>query len=142
MQPTVWGPYFWTTLHVVALGYPDNPGPLERQVYKEFYANFGNVIPCQRCSVNYNRHLDEMPIDGYLGSRNSLFEWTVRFHNIVNGELGKPLMPLERAWDMYLGLHKLKIEQQDNKVWMMMLVMLNVLVVAFIFWKLRKNLFS
>ena len=86
MQPSVWGPHVWRSIHYIALGYPDNA---DSMAYKEFFLNLWKVIPCLKCSINYKRHLEELPpIDQYLGSKDDLFKWTVALHNIVNLELG------------------------------------------------------
>jgi len=99
MQPSVWGPHVWRTIHYIALGYPDNA---DSMAYKEFFLNLWKVIPCLKCSINYKRHLDELPpIDQYLGSKDDLFKWTVALHNIVNMELGKPQMDVDTARALY-----------------------------------------
>ena len=35
--PSVWGPFFWHTIHIVALGYPKNPTYTDKKCAKEFY---------------------------------------------------------------------------------------------------------
>jgi hypothetical protein len=102
MDPTRWGKHFWITIHFVALGYPDHPSELDKVHYKTFFLSIGHVLPCQRCADNYKLHLEELPIDGYLDSRKSLFEWTVKLHNIVNKEQGKDEWTPEVAMDFYL----------------------------------------
>jgi hypothetical protein len=106
MEPKVWGKYFWTTIHLVALGYPDSPSDMDAQNYKQFYINFWKVLPCYSCSENYKKHLQELPIDSFLKDNVSLFEWTVKLHNIVNKELGKRVVTLEEAKERYMRLAK------------------------------------
>lgn len=105
MHPDVWGRFLWYSIHFVALDYPENPSPQDRAKYKSFFENLGAVIPCYKCSVNYKRHLEELPLvsDGadFLENRGSLFAWTVELHNIVNKELGKPVVSLDDAFAMY-----------------------------------------
>lgn len=92
----VWGPALWRAIHFIALGYPAVPTEADAAAYRAFFEGLDRVIPCEVCAVNYRRHLQELPIDGYLlGSARgegspSLFEWTVLLHNIVDRELGKP----------------------------------------------------
>lgn len=102
VEPSVWGPPFWHTLHFVALGYPDVPTQSDMAAYHAFYTGLGAVIPCATCANNYARHLSEVPIEGYLerGST-ALFEWTVRMHNLVNMETGKPVMDSAVALRLY-----------------------------------------
>lgn len=85
----IWGRFFWTTMHVAALGFPDVATDAIRQQYKDFYIGIGNALPCAKCKANYARHLSELPIDLYLFDKNSMFAWTVKFHNIVSKETGK-----------------------------------------------------
>ncbi len=96
----------WRSIHYIALGYPDNPSPEVRASYKEFFMRFGEVIPCKTCAVNYTRHLQELPIDEYLGgalsgTKDPLFVWSVHLHNTVNAENGKPILSLDQAYRMY-----------------------------------------
>lgn len=104
MEPKVWGRYLWTSIHSIALGYPDEPTEQDKKDFKEFYSNLWKVIPCQRCSDNYKKHLQELPIDGFLDSNTDLFAWTVKLHNIVNKQLRKPVIPLKQAQEIFARL--------------------------------------
>jgi hypothetical protein len=104
MNPKIWGKYVWVSIHVIALGYPDKPSDEEKNNYKEYFMNLWKVLPCYKCSINYIRHLKELPIDGALVDNISLFKWTVDLHNIVNKETGKRQMPFEEALDIYTKL--------------------------------------
>lgn len=111
----IWGKYFWKTFHLVAIGYPENPTDEQKQAYLIFYKNFGNILPCKNCSLNYNYHLNELPIESYLNSRHDLFSWTVYFHNIVNAKLGKPKMDVSLAWQYYKSGEYDKNNNENNK---------------------------
>ena len=120
MTPEVWGKYMWSTIHFVALGYPEtNPSPLQKEYYKNFYSSVGRVLPCEKCSVNYQRHLSEVPIDTYMDNRKQLFTWTVMLHNVVNKDLGKRELTYNEAYGYYHDIitHKHKtvtLEQEDK----------------------------
>lgn len=101
MPPEYWGKHLWFCIHIIALGYPVHPSEDDKATYKDFYENLWKVIPCYKCSVNYRRHLVELPIDEFLVSNQTLFAWTVALHNIVNKELNKPEMPLTTAQKLY-----------------------------------------
>lgn len=105
MHPDVWGRFLWYSIHFIALDYPENPTPQDRVKYKSFFENLGSVIPCYKCSVNYKRHIEELPLvseaGDFLENKGTLFAWTVELHNIVNKELGKPVMSLDSAFAMY-----------------------------------------
>jgi len=102
MQPDLWGPKLWPSLHYIALGYPNNPTEDDVINYYEFYKNLWKVIPCAKCSLNYQRHLNELPIESYLSTKMKLFEWTVLVHNIVNKELGKKQLSVEDALNILI----------------------------------------
>lgn len=101
MRPAIWGPYIWTSIHLIALEYPENPTHIDKLNYKTFYAALGGVLPCSGCSKNYTRHFLELPIDDFLDSPKSLFIWTIKLHNIVNIETGKAIWNEESAYKYY-----------------------------------------
>jgi hypothetical protein len=104
MEPKIWGRYLWTSIHTIALGYPDEPSEQDKKDYKEFFTNLWKVIPCQRCAENYKKHLVEIPLDGFLSSNDDLFKWTVDLHNIVNKHLRKPVVSLKQAQEVFKQL--------------------------------------
>lgn len=143
MHPSVWGKYFWNTIHLAALGFPDNPTFEDKIAYKEFYASIGKVLPCVKCKANYARHFVELPIDPYLtGGKRKLFEWTVYFHNTVNKELGKLQWSVDFAWEHYKNMienKKTQDQMASNAVkwgWIV-LVIINISVILLI---LRKGI--
>ena len=87
--PSVWGPFFWHTIHIVALGYPKNPTYTDKKCAKEFYESLSFLIPCTICREHYKEHLVKNPLVTFLDSRNDLIKWTVTIHNAVNKMLGK-----------------------------------------------------
>ena len=90
LPPQVWGPFFWHTMHIVAMGYPNEPTYTHKKAAKEFYESLQIVIPCPVCREHYAKHLKEMPLTAHLDRRKDLFKWTVVIHNAVNKDLGKP----------------------------------------------------
>lgn len=115
MLPDIWGKHLWFSIHFIAQDYPKTPTHDEMIAYKDFFDNLWKVIPCYKCGVNYKRHLQELPIDDHLGSREDLFAWTVELHNIVNRELGKPIMTLDEAKKKYSDpeFNKVDVKQQQ-----------------------------
>jgi hypothetical protein len=101
IDPNWWGPSLWTSIHYIALGYPETPTAKDAATYREFFAAIGNVLPC-KCAVNYKRHFEtDMPVDPFLGGRRDLFAWTIKMHNLVNAESGKPTWNADEAYDFY-----------------------------------------
>lgn len=88
--PAVWGPFFWHTIHIVALSYPKNPTYTDKRAAKEFYESLVFLLPCPSCREHYSTHLKANPVSTFLDSRSDLFKWTVIIHNEVNKMLEKP----------------------------------------------------
>lgn len=89
LPPEVWGPFFWHTIHITALGYPTEPTYAHKKAAKEFYESLKFLIPCPICRDHYEEHLSKHPITPYLDRRTDLFRWTIMMHNEVNVMLGK-----------------------------------------------------
>ncbi len=89
LPPEVWGPFFWQTIHITALGYPTEPTYAHKKAAKEFYESLKILIPCPSCREHYEAHLSKHPITPYLDRRSDLFRWTILMHNEVNTMLGK-----------------------------------------------------
>ena len=90
LPPSVWGPFFWHTMHILALSYPEKPTYAQKRAAKDFYESLAHLIPCPKCREHYSKHLQKMPISPHLDRREDLFRWTVNVHNEVNKLLGKP----------------------------------------------------
>ena len=105
MQPSVWGPHIWYTIHYVALAYPTLPTSEDKAAMKMFLLSLGEVLPCKTCRVHFKEHLEKMPLDDHaLSSKNTLFEWTVKLHNEVNETTGKnTVWTVEQALEYYKG---------------------------------------
>lgn len=89
IPPAVWGPLFWHTIHIVAIGYPKNPSYADKRAAKEFFESLCFLIPCPVCREHYQRNLEKHPISPHLDRRDDLFKWTIELHNEVNAILGK-----------------------------------------------------
>ena len=92
LPPEVWGPLFWHTIHIVALGYSNTPTYAQKRAAKDFYESLAMLIPCPVCRDHYSKHLANFPISPHLDKRDDLFKWTTHLHNEVNASLGKERM--------------------------------------------------
>jgi len=89
MPPQIWGPIFWSTLHIASLTYSDEPTPRQKENMKAFYNSMVDVLPCPICRTHYEANLEEMPVEPALKSRVELIQWVWRMHNRINVQLGK-----------------------------------------------------
>jgi hypothetical protein len=101
VEPKVFGPSNWKTIHNIALGYPMKPSETDKVQYRRFFELMGDVLPCDICSKNYKKHFKELSIDTYLDTRENLFKWTYLLHNMVNKELKKKEIKYEDAIYIY-----------------------------------------
>ena len=89
LPPEAWGPFFWHTMHIAALGYPDQPTYAHKKAAKEFFEALKILIPCPECREHYIEHMEKNPLTPHLDRRRDLFKWTVVLHNQVNLMLKK-----------------------------------------------------
>jgi hypothetical protein len=137
--PKTWGKHFWYTLHIVSLAYPEFPTLEQTENYQQFFTNFGKVLPCKKCSKNYQRHLKELPITDALVNRKSLFDWSIKLHNIVNKELGRDIWNNEYALAYYLNGDYDKYHNSymsSSRVLNLIMIILNLVIICIIFYYL------
>ena len=101
LPPAVWGPFFWHTIHITALSYPEKPSYAQKRAAKEFYESLAHLIPCPKCREHYSTHLQKFPISPHLDRRADLFRWTVNVHNVVNKSLDKPMITEKESIQFY-----------------------------------------
>lgn len=95
--PSVWGPFFWHTIHIIALGYPKNPTYTDKKCAKDFYESLAFLLPCSVCREHYKEHITKKPLTPFLDTRKDLLQWTIDIHNEVNKMLGKPEWTMEEV---------------------------------------------
>ena len=59
------------------------------------------LIPCPVCRKHYATHLKAAPIEPFLDNRADLVDWTLKLHNKVNLDLGKPTVTREQFMKAY-----------------------------------------
>lgn len=120
MDPNVWGKHMWSSIHFIALGYPNTPSETDKKNYKQFFDNLYSVLPCHTCSEHLKQTLlSALPLHAnHLVNTNTLFKWTVDLHNIVNKRLKKPTMGLHDATQLYFkrDLFQNMICPENNEV--------------------------
>lgn len=89
INPKIWGPHFWETIHFVAYGYPDEPNSDDKEVYFSFYENIMKVLPCDKCTNSSQEIFKKSNLKDSLDSKDDLIKWTYLFHKSVNDKLNK-----------------------------------------------------
>jgi len=106
LDPDVWGPHYWFTLHTIAMTYPATPNEVTKRKYYDFIQNLPLFLPVEEIGNAFARLLDKYPATPYLESRQSLVRWFHFIHNKVNEGLGKEQPTLEEALTAYYEHYK------------------------------------
>jgi hypothetical protein len=101
MEPQVWGKHGWFFLHSITMGYPDHPTNTDRDKYRSFFYNIGSVLPCNKCQMNYRKHMEQIPIEPALINRSKLVEWLINIHNLTNRDTGKKELTYDEVIKIY-----------------------------------------
>lgn len=90
MQTAVWGPIFWTTIHMCSFNYPVHPTPEAMQDYRTFLESIGRVLPCRYCRDNFPGNMTRAGYGPHVfDSRDTFSRFCHRLHNEVNTMLHK-----------------------------------------------------
>ena len=118
MNPEVWGPHFWFTMHTMSMTYPIHPNTVTKKKYYEFITNLPIFLPNSDIGNYFAKLLDEYPLEPYLSSRMSFIKWTHFIHNKINVSLGKLEIPFNEFLEWY---HKQYIPQdivdKEKNIW-------------------------
>jgi len=88
----------WSVIHGVAIKYERDGKVIDDGVI-DFYKSIGHVVGCKTCIRHYYKFIDENPIPRNGG----LFTWTVQLHNSVNERLGKPIVSVDEAYNIWFN---------------------------------------
>ena len=114
MNPDIWGPKFWFSLHSVTFDYPFRPDISEKIRIRDFFNSLEYILPCKICRVNYSKHIREIPIENNLGSRKKLVYWLIDIHNRVNAINNKPLLSYDEVISIYEQIYRKNIILEEN----------------------------
>jgi len=98
-----WGPIFWYILHRFSQSYQ----PEFSTYYYNLITQYPLLVPCPICSYHFEETLKRS--HPKTDSQDSLFDWGVNVHNVVNKRLRKKILSIEEAYKIYS-------KQVDNKV--------------------------
>jgi hypothetical protein len=111
MNKIKWGRNIWKTIHYVAIGYPSNPTSNDKINYKNFYISLSNVLPCKICQEHYKDNLLKLPLTNeVLMNNNNLLKWTIDLHNLINEQLGYPIISYDKALNEIYSYEEIKYD--------------------------------
>ena len=90
IDPTVWGPHLWASIHTLAL---KADADYEVEPYLQFLNSLLFLLPCDSCRLDFNKYFanHESPVVG------EAFHWSIDLHNHVNKKLGKKTLSMDEA---------------------------------------------
>jgi len=109
-----WGNSVWFILHYSAYYAPSVIFQQWAISYKDFLSCLTFVLPCPVCRKHLRQNLTTIPVDNYLYTSDSVFEYSFVLHNIVNRSLGKPVLSLGEARKIYGVEHQPYILQNAS----------------------------
>ena len=109
MNPEVWGPSFWFTLHTISMTFPLHPTTVTKKKYYEFITNLPLFLPHSGIGNHFAKLLDDYPIEPYLSSRLSFMKWVHFIHNKINSYLGKK----DISFSDFLSAYQKQYEPKD-----------------------------
>jgi hypothetical protein len=81
-----WGPAYWKTIHTACAAYR----PEKRESFLLWIYSFPDQIPCTVCAKHMVKNLQAFPPDDWADTRDNLFLWSYRFHDMVNRSKDPP----------------------------------------------------
>lgn len=130
MDANIWGSHAWLFLHTITLNYPENPNKFDKENYKNFFENLGNVIPCEVCKAHYKKNIKKFPIQ--LETRESLVKWLHNIHNLVNIKNGKEEFSYEDFIEKYTNLYS---GNNNYKKLLFLLFLIVILIIVYCYKK-------
>ena len=118
MDTKKWGPPGWVFMHSIAENY--DPTIHNAKIFKRFFTDIGDVLPCVHCRESYQKFIKELPIDPYLKTAGGLGQWLYLIHNKVNKKLrdqGYPIAPdpdFEKISQKYQNFKVNNCQNQDT----------------------------
>lgn len=115
INPSLWGPSSWKFLHYVTLSYPDKPEDSDKTKMYNFFMMVKDVLPCEKCTYNFNEHIIKYPLtNDILSSRYTFINWLMNIHNEVNISLGKPTITYDQLTEIYFNQNNVKTTNVNN----------------------------
>jgi len=104
MNPKIWGKSFWTLLVYTASQYPLIASFDDIHKMRRLIVSVGNILPCSStCRPNFYRHLQELPLNGYLATRNLLLEWLLAVYNMTLSEQQRRPLSMKEFLTKFYG---------------------------------------
>ena len=140
LNPNIWGPPGWRFMHYITFSYPNNPTEEHKEKIKNFFNSVKHVLPCEKCRVNFIKHLEIYPLnDEVLKNKKSLVVWLMNIHNEVNKINNKKIYTFEDTYNEYILLKNNNTKKNINKNESNILNIIFILIIIIILLKFIKK---
>jgi len=102
MDPVIWGPTLWSSLHFISMTYPESPTKKDIEHNIVFLHSLSNVLPCGVCKQHFKELLDKTNLPIELSNKQSYIALIHRLHNSVNRATNKK----EISYNSFLKLYQ------------------------------------
>lgn len=130
MNQNIWGKCGWVLIHSIAINYPENPSPSEKENMINFFKLLGDVLPCRYCRQHYRRNMKELPIN--VNSKMELIWWTIDLHNRVNLSTGKKVLSRKEALKKIISMYKKYPDNPEGYYYLYIGLLLLLLIAIFL----------
>lgn len=139
MDPTIWGPHYWFTLHTIAFHYPEHPTAIQKKIHYRLIHHFHEFIPIPSMGVMFSTLLEENPVTPYLDTREDFILWMHHIHNKMNERLDKPTLSLADHYSEFQKYFETP-KQKWKRAWKDKYVIFIILLVGFsLLWAIPKD---
>lgn len=114
-----WSSEAWVYLHAVTFHYPTNPTELQKREMMQFFTLVGTTLPCENCSIHFEKMLNDANDPINVESGPLLREWLWRAHNKVNARIGKKQHSYHALYNQMTGEVSKKA---SNKRWIIIVL--------------------
>jgi hypothetical protein len=122
MDPKLWGPHTWKTLHALAIEADRRKTTGE---FQQFMKSLSSLLPCEACRGHMESYLAMNPVPN-----ENVFVYSVQFHNHVNKRLGKREVSYEEALEMWhtSACSKCEPEKQNENYFPLGILVLSIII--------------
>ena len=115
MNKNIWGPKVWSFIHTVTINYPVKPETSDKEHVTTLLYAISDTLPCDTCKEHFKKIINKHPPD--VKSRETLFNWGVNIHNLVNKRLKKRELSYKEVLNIYEKKYNMKINFNSKNIY-------------------------
>lgn len=92
IDPKIWGSSAWTIIHSISFAIKTDE---ELRCAKHIFYSFLHVLPCDKCRINYDSHLDILPVPNEI---NRVARWSYDIHKRISASNDMTFSDAKKKW--------------------------------------------